>query len=175
MAWTFVSLHAMKPARSRGRRRWDARNLISTQVSPELSPVAVEANAQKLVTLLAVLGFSIDSVAERRGNKLLVTFIGAANCWGLRSLSQGNPLARPPLVNDFGAKVRRLYGNQNLTACSPRYDLVKNYRVHPTHWSISTQVVGAWLARCGYAGSREPAATTFDAARCAYTHEFRLA
>ena len=56
MAWTFVSLHAMKPARSRGRRRWDARNLISTQVSPELSPVAVEANAQKLVTLLAVLG-----------------------------------------------------------------------------------------------------------------------
>ena len=105
MAWTFVSLHAMKPARSRGRRRWDARNLISTQVSPELSPVAVEANAQKLVTLLAVLGFSIDSVAERRGNKLLVTFIGAANCWGLRSLSQGNPLARPPLVNDFGAKV----------------------------------------------------------------------
>ena len=129
MAWTFVSLHAMKPARSRGRRRWDARNLISTQVSPELSPVAVEANAQKLVTLLAVLGFSIDSVAERRGNKLLVTFIGAANCWGLRSLSQGNPLARPPLVNDFGAKV-----------------------------------VGAWLARCGYAGSREPAATTFDAA-----------
>ena len=76
-----------------------------------------------------VLGFSIDSVAERRGNKLLVTFIGAANCWGLRSLSQGNPLARPPLVNDFGAKV-----------------------------------VGAWLARCGYAGSREPAATTFDAA-----------
>ena len=105
MAWTFVSLHAMKPARSRGRRRWDARNLISTQVSPELSPVAVEANAQKLVTLLAVLGFSIDSVAERRGNKLLVTFIGAANCWGLRSLSQGNPLARPPLVNDFGSKV----------------------------------------------------------------------
>ena len=79
--------------------------MISTQVSPELSPVAVEANAQKLVTLLAVLGFSIDSVAERRGNKLLVTFIGAANCWGLRSLSQGNPLARPPLVNDFGAKV----------------------------------------------------------------------
>ena len=112
MAWTFVSLHAMKPARSRGRRRWDARNLISTQVSPELSPVAVEANAQKLVTLLAVLGFSIDSVAERRGNKLLVTFIGAANCWGLRSLSQGNPLARPPLVNDFGAKVRRMCENQ---------------------------------------------------------------
>jgi len=34
----------------------DARNLISTQVSPELSPFAVEANAQKLVTLLAVLG-----------------------------------------------------------------------------------------------------------------------
>ena len=30
--------------------------MISTQVSPELSPVAVEANAQKLVTLLAVLG-----------------------------------------------------------------------------------------------------------------------
>ena len=119
MAWTFVSLHAMKPARSRGRRRWDARNLISTQVSPELSPVAVEANAQKLVTLLAVLGFSIDSVAERRGNKLLVTFIGAANCWGLRSLSQGNPLARPPLVNDFGAKVRRMCENQNFTArCS---------------------------------------------------------
>ena len=118
MAWTFVSLHAMKPARSRGRRRWDARNLISTQVSPELSPVAVEANAQKLVTLLAVLGFSIDSVAERRGNKLLVTFIGAANCWGLRSLSQGNPLARPPLVNDFGAKVRRLCENQNFTARS---------------------------------------------------------
>ncbi len=118
MAWTFVSLHAMKPARSRGRRRWDARNLISTQVSPELSPVAVEANAQKLVTLLAVLGFSIDSVAERRGNKLLVTFIGAANCWGLRSLSQGNPLARPPLVNDFGAKVRRMCENQNFTARS---------------------------------------------------------
>ena len=143
MAWTFVSLHAMKPARSRGRRRWDARNLISTQVSPELSPVAVEANAQKLVTLLAVLGFSIDSVAERRGNKLLVTFIGAANCWGLRSLSQGNPLARPPLVNDFGAKVRRLYGNQNLTACSPRNDFVKNYRVHPTHWLIPTQALTA--------------------------------
>ena len=131
MAWTFVSLHAMKPARSRGRRRHaiahvqlrkhvarDARNLISTQVSPELSPVAVEANAQKLVTLLAVLGFSIDSVAERRGNKLLVTFIGAANCWGLRSLSQGNPLARPPLVNDFGAKVRRMCENQNFTARS---------------------------------------------------------
>ena len=118
MAWTFVSLHAMKPARSRGRRRWDARNLISTQVSPELSPVAVEANAQKLVTLLAVLGFSIDSVAERRGNKLLVTFIGAANCWGLRSLSQGNPLARPPLVNDFGSKVRRMCENQNFTARS---------------------------------------------------------
>ena len=78
--------------------------MLHTQVSPELSPVAVEANAQKLVTLLAVLGFSIDSVAERRGNKLLVTFIGAANCWGLRSLSQGNPLARPPLVNDFGAR-----------------------------------------------------------------------
>ena len=93
--------------------------MISTQVSPELSPVAVEANAQKLVTLLAVLGFSIDSVAERRGNKLLVTFIGAANCWGLRSLSQGNPLARPPLVNDFGAKVRRMCENQNFTArCS---------------------------------------------------------
>ena len=127
----------------------DARNLISTQVSPELSPFAVEANAQKLVTLLAVLGFSIDSVAERRGNKLLVTFIGAANCWGLRSLSQGNPLARPPLVNDFGAKVRRMCENQNFTARanagsspldgtrtaapSPRNDFVKNYRVHPTH------------------------------------------
>ena len=85
MAWTFVSLHAIEPACSRGRRRHaiaqtqlrkhvastalDARNLISTQVSPELSPFAVEANAQKLVTLLAVLGFSIDSVAERRGNK----------------------------------------------------------------------------------------------------------
>ena len=92
--------------------------MISTQVSPELSPFAVEANAQKLVTLLAVLGFSIDSVAERRGNKLLVTFIGAANCWGLRSLSQGNPLARPPLVNDFGAKVRRMCENQNFTARS---------------------------------------------------------
>ena len=94
---------------------------------------------RKILISTQVLGFSIDSVAERRGNKLLVTFIGAANCWGLRSLSQGNPLARPPLVNDFGAKVRRLYGNQNLTACSPRYDLVKNYRVHPTHWLISTQ------------------------------------
>ena len=72
MAWTFVSLHAIEPACSRGRRRHaiaqtqlrkhvastarDARNLISTQVSPELSPFAVEANAQKLVTLLAVLG-----------------------------------------------------------------------------------------------------------------------
>jgi len=128
--------------------------LISTQVSPELSPFAVEANAQKLVTLLAVLGFSIDSVAERRGNKLLVTFIGAANCWGLRSLSQGNPLARPPLVNDFGAKVvgcvkikilrhvlarwRGDAGSSPLdgtrtAASSPRCDLVKSYRVHPTH------------------------------------------
>ena len=131
--------------------------MISTQVSPELSPVAVEANAQKLVTLLAVLGFSIDSVAERRGNKLLVTFIGAANCWGLRSLSQGNPLARPPLVNDFGAKVvgawlarcgyavdatparwRSGAGSSPLDGTgaamrSPRNDLVKNYRVHPTH------------------------------------------
>ena len=73
------------------------------KVSPELSIFAVEANAQKLVTLLAVLGFSIDSVAERRGNKLLVTFVGAANYWGLRSVSQG--LGRPALVNDFGAKV----------------------------------------------------------------------
>ena len=123
--------------------------MISTQVSPELSPFAVEANAQKLVTLLAVLGFSIDSVAERRGNKLLVTFIGAANCWGLRSLSQGNPLVRPPLVNDFGAKVvgcvkikilRRGRGDGSspldgtrTAASSPRYDLVKNYLVHPTH------------------------------------------
>ena len=25
---------------------------------------------------------------------------------------------------------------------SPRNDLVKNYRVHPTHWLISTQVTG---------------------------------
>ena len=25
-------------------------------------------------------------------------------------------------------------------ASSPRNDLVKNYRVHPTHWLISTQV-----------------------------------
>ena len=99
--------------------RFAATSYTQVQVSPELSPVAVEANAQKLVTLLAVLGFSIDSVAERRGNKLLVTFIGAANCWGLRSLSQGNPLARPPLVNDFGAKVRRMCENQNFTArCS---------------------------------------------------------
>ena len=121
--------------------------MISTQVSPELSPFAVEANAQKLVTLLAVLGFSIDSVAERRGNKLLVTFIGAANCWGLRSLSQGNPLARPPLVNDFGSKVvgcvkikilrqgrcsSPLDGTRT-AASSPRDDLVKNYRAHPTH------------------------------------------
>ena len=120
----------------------DARNLISTQVSPELSPFAVEANAQKLVTLLAVLGFSIDSVAERRGNKLLVTFIGAANCWGLRSLSQGNPLARPPLVNDFGAKVvgcvkikilRHALDGTRTAASSPRCDLVKSNRVHPTH------------------------------------------
>ena len=140
------------PRHEAGAFARDARNLISTQVSPELSPFAVEANAQKLVTLLAVLGFSIDSVAERRGNKLLVTFIGAANGWGLRSLSQGNPLARPPLVNDFGAKVRRMCENQNFTARawrgdagsspldgtrtaapSPRNDFVKNYRVHPTH------------------------------------------
>ena len=27
---------------------------------------------------------------------------------------------------------------------SPRKDLVKNYRVHPTHWLISTQVDGNW-------------------------------
>ena len=26
-------------------------------------------------------------------------------------------------------------------AFSPRNDLVKNYRVHPTHWLISTQVI----------------------------------
>ena len=26
---------------------------------------------------------------------------------------------------------------------SPRNDLVKNYRVHPTHWLISTQVAAA--------------------------------
>lgn len=77
--------------------------LTQVKVAPELSIFAVEANAQKLVTLLAVLGFSIDSVAERRGNKLLITFVGAANYWGLRSVSQG--LGRPALVNDFGAKV----------------------------------------------------------------------
>ena len=28
-------------------------------------------------------------------------------------------------------------------ASSPRTDLVKNYRVHPTHWLISTQVLNA--------------------------------
>ena len=28
-------------------------------------------------------------------------------------------------------------------ASSPRNDLVKNYRVHPTHWLISTQVLNA--------------------------------
>ena len=139
MAWTFVSLHAMKPARSRGRRRWDARNLISTQVSPELSPVAVEANAQKLVTLLAVLGFSIDSVAERRGNKLLVTFIGAANCWGLRSLSQGNPLARPPLVNDFGAKV---VGCVEIKFCGAR---AESSRRPPRHRCDASSM--AWRCR----------------------------
>ena len=140
--------------------------MISTQVSPELSPFAVEANAQKLVTLLAVLGFSIDSVAERRGNKLLVTFIGAANCWGLRSLSQGNPLARPPLVNDFGAKVvgcvkikilrhvrivaststpsaRRLLDgvavplpHRPTEPARPRH----RREMHPTHWLISTRL-----------------------------------
>ena len=27
-----------------------------------------------------------------------------------------------------------------MAASSPRYDLVKNCRVHPTHWLISTQV-----------------------------------
>ena len=27
---------------------------------------------------------------------------------------------------------------------SPRNDLVKNYRVHPTHWLISTQVGSIW-------------------------------
>ena len=144
MAWTFVSLHAMKPARSRGRRRWDARNLISTQVSPELSPVAVEANAQKLVTLLAVLGFSIDSVAERRGNKLLVTFIGAANCWGLRSLSQGNPLARPPLVNDFGAKVRRMCENGKIYGTLPRVERV-SHRCYAGRPATAFGVIAALL------------------------------
>ena len=140
--------------------------MISTQVSPELSPFAVEANAQKLVTLLAVLGFSIDSVAERRGNKLLVTFIGAANCWGLRSLSQGNPLARPPLVNDFGAKVRRMCENQNLTACSPRNDFVKNYRVHPTHWLTSAQATG--MPQADGSVRPEPRMTQDDAARAVH-------
>ena len=34
-----------------------------------------------------------------------------------------------------------------MAASSPRNDLVKNCRVHPTHWLISTQVVV--LARTG--------------------------
>ena len=42
-------------------------------------------------------------VAEARGGTLRVTFVAAANWWGLRSLSAG--LARPALTNDFGAKV----------------------------------------------------------------------
>ena len=58
MAWTFVSLHAMKPARSRGRRRWDARNLISTQV---LAPGASRSSS----SLRVVLHDSDDS--ERQG------------------------------------------------------------------------------------------------------------
>ena len=45
---------------------------------------------------------------------------------------------------------------------SPRYDLVKNYRVHPTHWLISTQVAND-LADQSLCQALGPAALQGDA------------
>ena len=33
-------------------------------------------------------------------------------------------------------------------ASSPRNDLVKNFRVHPTHWLISTQILPLFIVVC---------------------------
>jgi hypothetical protein len=51
-------------------------------------------------------------------------------------------------------------------ASSPRNDLVKNYRVHPTHWLISTQVVtgevsGACYARAAFSFARAPGTNAY--------------
>ena len=64
MAWTFVSLHAMKPARSRGRRRWDARNLISTQVFVFAAyvPPPIKSTPQLTWPLLGACAWSLHHV-----------------------------------------------------------------------------------------------------------------
>ena len=69
---------------------------------------------------------------------------------GWRSGAGSSPLNRP-----------------STTASSPRNDFVKNYRVHPTHWLISTQVlvpVGAG-ARPG-SGLADFAAAVHAVIRC---------
>ena len=80
--------------------RFDNSSFTRVAVATDLSRDILEANANKLATLLAVLGFAIDASAVVRGSKLEVTFVAPANYWGLKALAA----ARPPLVNDFGAK-----------------------------------------------------------------------
>ena len=140
MAWTFVSLHAMAGAfagtTSVGRLKFDFHTC-----PPELARRRRGERPETSHTA-AVLGFSIDSWRAARAS--CGHLYWGANCWGLRSPSQGNPGAAAARVG-FGAKVRRIkskfYGTMPVppldgtrtAASSPRDDLVKNARAHPTH------------------------------------------
>ena len=52
-------------------------------------------------------------------------------------------------VRRRGDSGSSLLDGASTTAASPRNDLVKNYRVHPTHWLISTQARGVRDRRQG--------------------------
>lgn len=86
-------------------------NLASARVvvAPDQTPAEVAANVRNLATLLAVLGFCLDTrVAETGAGGLAVTFVAPANYWGLRCLEK-SPLSKRPLANDFGAKIVGAY------------------------------------------------------------------
>lgn len=88
--------------------RFDKLGTARVVVASGLSDADVVANVGRLATLLAVLGFCLDSSVSFENGVVAVRFVAPANYWGLKCLAR-RTLGKRPLANDFGAKVVSAY------------------------------------------------------------------
>ena len=83
---------------------------------------------------------SVRDPTNRQGSSTAVHLCGNQNFTARSCIvaSTSTPSTRR-LLDSVAMPVPAPLNGANRAASSPRNDLVKNYRVHPTHWLISTQ------------------------------------
>ena len=100
---------------------------------------------------------AFDERARKRPLELAKAILECFGAWASRAVHESN--RRDASRRDAGSMAWRCgrlpLVHASTAASSPRNDLVKNYRVHPTHWLICAQVARIHIGRLQGAAVRD--------------------